>query len=191
VRSRPYDGRLEKAQTQSGRVSAKRFPLREKEVMASQRDVKKEYRTDRIVVNWEPAYCIHAANCIRGVPAAFNPRDRPWVHVDAASADEIARVITTCPSGALHFERIDDGPQESVPETTTVTVTRDGPLYLHGALEVRDANGAVIRRGARMALCRCGASRNKPFCDNSHQMIGFRDAGAEVEPTPGPERPRE
>jgi uncharacterized Fe-S cluster protein YjdI/CDGSH-type Zn-finger protein len=154
--------------------------------MAGERDVKKEYRTDQIAVNWEPAYCIHAANCIRGVPAAFNPRDRPWVHVDAAPADAIAQVIMTCPSGALHFERLDGGPQEPVPETTTVTVTRDGPLYLHGALEVRDANGTVIRRDTRMALCRCGASRNKPFCDNSHRMVGFTDAGVDSEPVAEP-----
>jgi uncharacterized Fe-S cluster protein YjdI/CDGSH-type Zn-finger protein len=145
--------------------------------MASQRDVKKEYRTDQIAVSWGPQFCIHSANCIRGVPAVFNPRDRPWVHVDAASADEIARVIMTCPTGALHFERLDDGPQESVPETTTVTVTRDGPLYLHGTIEVRDANGTIIRRDTRMALCRCGQSANKPFCDGSHRTAGFHDAG--------------
>jgi uncharacterized Fe-S cluster protein YjdI/CDGSH-type Zn-finger protein len=159
--------------------------------MAGQRDVTKEYRTDQIAVTWEPAYCIHAANCIRGVPAAFNPRDRPWVHVDAASADEIAQVIATCPSGALHFERLDDGPQEAVPETTTVTVRRDGPLYLRGNIEVRDADGAVIRRDTRMALCRCGASRTKPFCDNSHLMVGFTDAGAEEEPWSEQGRQRE
>jgi uncharacterized Fe-S cluster protein YjdI/CDGSH-type Zn-finger protein len=174
-----------------GRASAMRFPLREEEPMASQRDVNKAYRTDRIVVSWEPGFCIHAGNCVRGVPAVFNPRDRPWVHPDAADADTIARVIQTCPTGALHFARRDGGPQEPVPETTTVTVTRDGPLFLHGTIEVRDATGAVSRRDTRMALCRCGASRNKPFCDNSHLMVGFRDAGAEAEPPPGPERPRE
>src|SRR5207248_1782721 len=120
------------------------------EVMAGQRDVTREYRTEGIAVSWDAAYCIHAANCVRGVPAAFNPRDRPWVHVDAASADEIARVIATCPTGALHFERLDDGPQESAPEATTVTVTRDGPLYLTGTIEVRDADGTIIRRDMRM-----------------------------------------
>jgi uncharacterized Fe-S cluster protein YjdI/CDGSH-type Zn-finger protein len=154
--------------------------------MAGEHDVKHEYRTNQIAVIWQPERCIHAANCVRGVPEVFNPRDRPWVHAGAADADTIARVIQTCPTGALHFARLDGGPQEPVPETTTVTVTRDGPLYLHGTIEVRDANGAVIRRDTRMALCRCGYSRNKPFCDNSHLMVGFRDAGADTEPTPEP-----
>ncbi len=154
--------------------------------MADQRDIKKEYRTDQIAVIWQPEFCIHSGNCVRGVPEVFNPRDRPWVHVDAAPADEIAQVIMTCPSGALHFERLDGGPQEPVSETTTVTVTRNGPLYLRGNIEVRDPNGKVIRQDTRMALCRCGYSRNKPFCDNSHLMVGFTDAGVDTEPVPEP-----
>jgi uncharacterized Fe-S cluster protein YjdI/CDGSH-type Zn-finger protein len=160
------------------------FP--EEELMASPRDTTKAYGTDQIVVRWEPALCIHTGNCVRGVPAVFNPRDRPWVHAGAADADTIARVIQTCPTGALHFERRDGGPQERVPEITSVTVTRDGPLYVHGNVEVRDATGAVMRRDTRMALCRCGASRNKPFCDNSHRLVGFTDAGAETESIPQP-----
>src|SRR3712207_4603226 len=132
--------------------------------MTSQHDVNnvtKEYRTDRIAVTWEPAYCIHAQNCVRGLPTVFNREDRPWIRPEAASPDELARVITTCPSGALHFRRLDDGPQEPVPETTTVTVGRGGPLLLRGYIEIRDADGAVLRRDTRATLCRCGASRNK------------------------------
>lgn len=139
--------------------------------------VKKDYRTDAIAVRWEPDYCIHTANCIRGLPAVFDPRDRPWVHVDEAAADDIARVVATCPTGALHFERRDGGPEETVPDHTTVAVTANGPLFLRGDIEVRDAAGRLVRRDTRMALCRCGHSRNKPFCDNSHRMVGFRDPG--------------
>ena len=142
--------------------------------------LKKEYRTDEIAVIWEPEFCIHTANCIRGLSEVFDPRDRPWVHVDQAPADEIARVIMTCPTGALHFERLDGGPQEPVPETTTVAVARNGPLVLRGTIEVRDASGTVIRRDTRVALCRCGYSRNKPFCDNSHLMVGFSDPGVDT-----------
>ena len=143
---------------------------------------KKDYSTGEITVIWEPEFCIHVANCIWGLPEVFNPRDRPWVHADQAAPDEIARVVMTCPTGALHFQRSDDGDQEPVPDQTTVTVAANGPLFLHGNIEVRDAQGNLIRRDTRMALCRCGHSRNKPFCDNSHLMIGFRDPGVDVEP---------
>lgn len=148
--------------------------------MAGERGVKKEYRTDEIVVIWEPEYCTHVGNCVRGLPEVFNPRDRPWVHADRAPAAEIARVIRTCPTGALHFERLDAGLQEPVPANTTVSVVPNGPLVLYGSIEVRDANGKLLRRDTRTALCRCGYSRNKPFCDNSHLLADFRDPGTET-----------
>lgn len=51
---------------------------------------------------------------------------------------------------------------------------RDGPLFLHGRVQILDRNGNVIREDTRVALCRCGHSRNKPFCDDSHYGVGFR-----------------
>jgi uncharacterized Fe-S cluster protein YjdI/CDGSH-type Zn-finger protein len=131
------------------------------------------YQTDAIAVRWEPEYCIHSANCIRGLPRVFNPRDRPWVHVDAADADAIARVIATCPTGALHYTRLDGAPDES-PDTPSITPVRDGPLYLRGDIDIRDEAGNLIRRDTRVALCRCGHTGNAPFCDNTHRAIGFQ-----------------
>jgi CDGSH-type Zn-finger protein len=58
----------------------------------------------------------------------------------------------------------------------------NGPLYVRGSIEVRDADGSIFRRDTRLALCRCGQSRNKPFCDNSHRQAGFRDAGRLARP---------
>ena len=137
-------------------------------------EIKKVYRTEEVAVTWEPSFCIHVGNCIRGLPRVFDPRDRPWVHVDQAPPEEIAAVVMTCPTGALHFARLDGGPQEQPPGTTTVSVTPNGPLFLHGDIELRDATGELIRRDTRMALCRCGASENNPYCDNSHRRAGFR-----------------
>ena len=144
---------------------------------AEERDIRREYRTDEIAVLWEPAYCIHTANCIRSLPHVFNPRDRPWVHVEAASADAIAEAVMRCPTGALHFRRLDGGPQEGVLQDTYILSVPDGPLYLRGEIALEDERGE-IRRDTRMALCRCGKSRNKPFCDNSHRLSGFQDPGA-------------
>jgi len=134
--------------------------------------IKKEYRTDAIAVVWEPDFCIHVANCIRHLPQVFDPRDRPWIHVDQAAADEIARAVLSCPTGALHYRRLDQGAQETRPPETEVRPQPNGPLYLHGNLRIEDDAG-VIREETRTALCRCGESRNKPFCDNTHRLIGF------------------
>jgi CDGSH-type Zn-finger protein len=51
----------------------------------------------------------------------------------------------------------------------------DGPLVAKGNIEILDVNGEVIARGDDIALCRCGASKNKPFCDGSHKDIDFCD----------------
>jgi len=74
------------------------------------------YRNEQIAVSWEPKLCIHAGYCFRGLPEVFQPESRPWVKVDAATADKIAEVVMTCPTGALHFERLDGGAQELKPE---------------------------------------------------------------------------
>ena len=144
---------------------------------AEERGLRREYKTEEIAVLWEPAYCIHTANCIRTRPEVFDPRDRPWIHVDAASADGIAEAVLRCPTGALHFRRLDGGPQEPVPEETRILPVPDGPLYLRGDIELKDGEGNTIRHDTRMALCRCGQSRNKPFCDNTHRLTDFEDSG--------------
>jgi CDGSH-type Zn-finger protein/uncharacterized Fe-S cluster protein YjdI len=135
---------------------------------------KKEYGNDSIVVLWEPAYCIHAARCLRGLPRVFDPMQRPWIDVDAASADEIADVVMRCPTGALHFRRLDGGPQEPEPPDTTVQLRPNGPLFVRGRIRIEDASGHLVREDTRTALCRCGASENKPFCDGTHRKIDFR-----------------
>lgn len=136
-----------------------------------------EYRGEDIDVTWDQYRCIHAAECVRGLPAVFDTDNRPWVDPDEADADAVADVITRCPTGALHFERHDGGPAETAPETNTVTLARDGPLYLHAAIELRDADGDPLLRDTRVALCRCGASGNKPLCDGSHANVGFTAPG--------------
>lgn len=145
-------------------------------------EVSREYQTDQIAVLWQPERCIHWANCIRGLPQVFDPGDRPWVHVDAATADEIADVVMTCPTGALHFRRLDSGPQEQPSPQTTVRTVPNGPLFVRGDVEVLTPEGGLIRRDTRMALCRCGQSADKPFCDGSHRAAGFRDAGRVARP---------
>jgi CDGSH-type Zn-finger protein len=50
----------------------------------------------------------------------------------------------------------------------------DGPLQLRGNLEITTGTGRVVARVTQTQLCRCGGSQNKPFCDGTHQRIGFR-----------------
>ncbi|HMB92130.1 MAG TPA: CDGSH iron-sulfur domain-containing protein [Rhodothermales bacterium] len=136
-----------------------------------------EYNSDDIEVQYDVVRCIHAAECVRGLPRVFNPNKRPWIDPDEASAAAIAEVVTRCPTGALHFTRKDGGSPETLPDTNTITIAPDGPLYLRGDIEVTTPDGTTLLKDTRVALCRCGASENKPFCDGSHAEAGFEDPG--------------
>ena len=136
--------------------------------------VEREYANEQIVVSWEPQYCIHTANCLNAEPEVFDSMRRPWIKPDAATADRIAAAVMKCPTGALHFRRVDGGEQEPVPDETTVEPRTNGPLFVRGNLKFRTPRGDVIREDTRAALCRCGQSSNKPFCDGTHRVVGFR-----------------
>jgi uncharacterized Fe-S cluster protein YjdI len=133
----------------------------------------KEYATDEIVVEWQPSLCFHSQNCVRSLPQVFDDSRRPWISVAAASADEVETAVARCPSGALRTRRvgIPSAPREGPPE---VRASENGPLLVSGGVRVLDAEGALLYEGEKAALCRCGGSSNKPFCDGTHKKNGFR-----------------
>ena len=61
--------------------------------------------------------------------------------------------------------------------TNSIMIRTNGPLIARGNIEVQDADGQLLAKGEDIALCRCGASKNKPFCDGSHTESGFRNHG--------------
>jgi nitrite reductase/ring-hydroxylating ferredoxin subunit/CDGSH-type Zn-finger protein len=65
---------------------------------------------------------------------------------------------------------------------TTITPEDNGPLHVQGPFRVTLPDGRVLERGDETWLCRCGASLDKPFCDDSHARIGFRATAADVSP---------
>jgi hypothetical protein len=98
----------------------------------------------------------------------FNREATPWIQPEKGDAESIARVVERCPTGALHYKRLDGGAAEAGDNAMTVTVVADGPLYLRGTIELKNDGGEIIRKDTRLALCRCGKSGNAPFCDGSH-----------------------
>jgi uncharacterized Fe-S cluster protein YjdI len=142
---------------------------------SSTRDaVTKEYATDELVVEWEPRLCFHSHNCVRSLPQVFDATRRPWIQVDAATADEVEAAVARCPSGALRTRRVDMQPPAPRIDALEVRASTDGPLLLSGGVRILDADGAVLFEGEKAALCRCGGSSNKPFCDGTHKTNGFR-----------------
>lgn len=138
------------------------------------RDSTRTYENGEIRVVWDATLCIHTAICLRRLPQVFNVDARPWVDLNGADAEAIAATVRACPTGALRY----DGPgvpPEVPDEPTTVDVRPNGPLVVRGRLSLQ-APGGEPREEFRAALYRCGASENKPFCDNSHRAVRFRDS---------------
>lgn len=156
------------------------------------------YQSKDIVVYWYPELCVHVRHCAKILPEVFKPEGRPWVNVDAASAREIILAIDRCPSGALRYslpegstvhEAAADGPgrQREGEETqgqgdtgascesaVVITTLADGPLMTEGLVRLLGPEGEVLAESSRLTLCRCGLSRNKPFCDGEHVKAGWR-----------------
>jgi len=133
----------------------------------------REYANEEIVVEWHPRLCFHARECIKALPAVFDAERRPWIDVDAASADEVEGAVALCPSGALRSRRLDRVVRAQPSEETTITLLKNGPLLLRGNVRIVDDEGNEVTVLERAALCRCGGSKNKPFCDGTHRTNGF------------------
>ena len=133
------------------------------------------YAGPAIDVTYDKARCIHVAACIRGLPRVFDPGSRPWVMPGNSTADKVAATVEQCPSGSLHYTRKDGGRAEQPDAENALLVSRNGPLFLRGQLELVGPDGTV-KEETRLTLCRCGASEHKPFCDNSHLKVRFEDA---------------
>ncbi|MEU7020060.1 (4Fe-4S)-binding protein [Streptomyces sp. NPDC046203] len=139
-------------------------PVPDEKPKADEKPKVKEYDGAGITVTFEPRRCLHAAECVRGLPSVFDLEQRPWVQPGKAAPDEVAEVVRRCPSGALQYRPADDS-AEPGDTPTTVRRTPDGRLLMRGDLRVR--SGAGERRETRVVLCGCGASGNQPYCDHS------------------------
>ena len=129
-------------------------------------------------VHWDGRLCIHIGECGRANNDLFVGGRKPWCEPDSVTGDEAAEVVLRCPTGALTFTRKDGGAGEAAQSENEVRVAYNGPLFLRGDLEIDGAAEDMDGVRFRAALCRCGLSENKPFCDNSHEKGNFQDYGA-------------
>ena len=135
------------------------------------------YPGDKATVSWNGRLCIHIGECGRADGDLFVGGRKPWCQPDVASDDEIVDVVLRCPTGALSYEFADGSRAEQAASENTINVAYNGPLFVRGDLQIEGAPD-VPGLKYRAALCRCGKSQNKPYCDNSHLDANFRDYGA-------------
>ncbi|MCX6286369.1 MAG: (4Fe-4S)-binding protein [Bacteroidetes bacterium] len=143
----------------------------------------RSYTNGEVTVYWRSHLCIHSANCLIGLPKVFNNSTRPWINTQGASSADIMRVVNTCPSRALTYikncgnalSRAEKAASGKSPETK-IQILNNGPALIRGNYVITDADGKKIKvENEVAAICRCGSSKKKPFCDGTHHKIGFTD----------------
>ena len=137
----------------------------------------RHYIGKQVTIHYDARRCIHAKECVRGAPTAFDPHAQPWIQPDNAAVEHLINVVARCPTGALTLSAPDGSSLEVPPESNTATVQPRGPIFLRARVTVPGGEHATLVEYTRVALCRCGASANKPFCDGSHDRTGFTDEG--------------
>ncbi len=129
--------------------------------------------TEAIHINYDTKRCIHSRNCVLNAPRVFLANVKgPWLHPEVTTADHMAEIAQDCPSGAITYHRLDGGSDEVAPEVNVLRVRENGPYAVHAEVAL-DGQAPMFRA----TLCRCGKSRNKPFCDSTHLEVGFIATG--------------
>jgi uncharacterized Fe-S cluster protein YjdI/CDGSH-type Zn-finger protein len=122
----------------------------------------------KVTIIFDGKKCIHARYCVTGAPQTFLANvEGPWIHPDATDPAHLVEVAHASPSGAVQYVWA-DGAGEPAPAVNMARLRENGPVAIHAPMTLA---GESI--GMRATLCRCGASKNKPFCDGSHTAAGF------------------
>ena len=134
------------------------------------------YEGQKIDIHFDGKKCIHSRFCVLRLPQVFRANvEGPWIHPDSADVEELTALAHTCPSGAITYVR-KDGKEEAAPPVNNARVWENGPYEVRG--DITFAGSAAEHAPAKRAvLCRCGASKNKPFCDGTHADFDFSASG--------------
>jgi CDGSH-type Zn-finger protein len=133
------------------------------------------YVGKEITIHNNVMLCSVAEHCHKELETVFNVQRDPWIAPDGDTLERIKALIEKCPSGALSYS-INGQSQPDTEREPAITIEKNGPLRITGGIELKDGNWGQGASQEHYTLCRCGASRNKPFCDGSHATIGFDDS---------------
>src|SRR4051794_3396170 len=122
-----------------------------------------------ITIWYDARRCTDVGECVLAAPAVFDlaARPEPRIHADADLPGRIAEIVRRCPTGALHY-RLGDGTDEPAERPTRITLRPEGPIWVQGDLRIGTPTGPLVER--RAALCGCGRTANRPWCDMACQQ---------------------
>jgi len=137
-------------------------------------DKKESYIGNDITIIDNRSVCAHAGVCTDNLPDVFRMKQESWINPDAKKIEEIISIINKCPSGALSYS-VKNTDEKTTSSDSAVMVAPNAPYVVTGRVELTDITWGSGASEQQFTLCRCGASKNKPFCDGSHWSINFTD----------------
>ena len=132
----------------------------------------KAYEGSEVTIHDNRGICAHAAHCIHDLSSVFKKDARPWIETDGADTDAVVQLAKKCPSGAITVTRngerldVDDSSIEA-----SIVIDAGGFYSVHGGITLNVGEELAPPITTRYTLCRCGASKNKPYCDGSHYNL--------------------
>lgn len=136
------------------------------------RDRRDDYVGKVITIHDNRGLCAHAGECTHRLSSVWRMGTEPWIDPDGAGIEAIIETVRACPSGALSYT-LDGTEHRDRDEPPAVRLTKNGPYAVTGGIELEGAEFGEGASREHFTLCRCGASKNKPFCDGSHWDAGF------------------
>jgi CDGSH-type Zn-finger protein len=137
-------------------------------------DKREDYEGEKVTIHDNRGVCAHAGRCTDGLPGVFRLKQEPWIDPREAPAEEIVQTIRKCPSGALSYT-VDGVEHRDRDAKPAIFVSPNGPYVVTGGRALLDATRGEGASAEHFTLCRCGGSKNKPFCDGSHWHNNFTD----------------
>ncbi len=135
-------------------------------------DKREDYVGEEITIHDNRGICAHAGFCTDSLKSVFRIDKEPFVDPKGASKEEIIAAVEKCPSGALSYS-VDANEQVFSSDSVSVYIAANGPYAIQGKVELKDTEWNQGAFKEKFDLCRCGNSKNKPFCDGSHWSKHF------------------
>ena len=139
-----------------------------------------KYTNGEVTVVWKPDTCIHSRICWTELREVFDPTKRPWINMQGSNTEKIIEQVRKCPSGALsYFMNTEAAAQQpdivsEAAEIMNIQIKPNGPILINTDCHITHSDGKTEIKKGVTALCRCGASANKPYCDGTHRTIDFK-----------------
>ena len=134
----------------------------------------KAYTGNDITIYFNAKICAHVGRCLK-LEGVFSNLKKPWINPDGDSVENIISTIEKCPSGALSYQIQGEELVKAFGQSEKIKIKKGGPLCVEGGLSLVDTLDSEKELESRehYTLCRCGKSKNKPFCDGMHHEVGF------------------